>query len=100
LTRTLENQQKGDVFLEWLQFMTDKAIVPQTINISYSILEKYVPLEYGTAICKLFAELGLRGASVIIASGNRGVGPPGAEGLLGWFRKIPVPHRVSSNLYV
>ncbi|KAF8267624.1 subtilisin-like protein [Lactarius quietus] len=68
---------RGDFFLEWLLFVLDQEKVPQTIIMSYGAFEKYIPSEYGTTICNMFAELGSRGASVLIATGNFGVGPPG-----------------------
>ena len=86
----------GDVFMEWLKFVLDKSKVPQTITMSYSVFEKYIPLEYGMTICDMFAELGARGASVIIASGNYGVGPAAAKdcldgsGRFQFFTEFPV----------
>ncbi|KAF8267610.1 subtilisin-like protein [Lactarius quietus] len=65
----------GDFFLEWLLVVLDQENVPQTITISFGLFEKYLPMEYGTTICNIFAELGSRGASVLVASGNSGIGP-------------------------
>jgi tripeptidyl-peptidase-1 len=65
---------EGDIYLELFNYMTNQPNVPQTIGISYSNLENEVPLEYATALCNKFAELGARGASVIFPSGNDGVG--------------------------
>ncbi|KAF8265638.1 peptidase S8/S53 domain-containing protein, partial [Lactarius quietus] len=48
--------------------------VPRTIRSSYSDVEKTVPLEYATALCDLYARLGARGVSVMVPSGNVGVG--------------------------
>ncbi|KAH8982164.1 subtilisin-like protein [Lactarius hatsudake] len=64
----------GDLFLVWLNFVLSGQRVPPTISTSYGIQEKNTPLEYATALCNLFAQLGLRGASVIFPSGNNGVG--------------------------
>ena len=64
----------GDLFFEWLKFVLDKVAVPQTITMSYSMYEKDIPLEYATTLCDMFGELGARGSSVLIASGNRAVG--------------------------
>ncbi|KAI9435202.1 subtilisin-like protein [Lactarius psammicola] len=65
---------KGDAWLEWLRFMLKDQNVPQTIVTPYSNDESDLPLEYTTALCKLFAQLGARGVSVIFTSGNGGVG--------------------------
>ncbi|KAH9030335.1 subtilisin-like protein [Lactarius pseudohatsudake] len=64
----------GDPFVVWLNSVLSGQRVPPTISTSYGIQEKTTPLEYATALCNLFAQLGLRGASVIFPSGNSGVG--------------------------
>ncbi|KAH8982266.1 subtilisin-like protein [Lactarius akahatsu] len=64
----------GDPFLVWLNFMLSEQRVPPTISTSYGVQETTTPPEYATALCNLFAQLGLRGASVIFPSGNNGVG--------------------------
>jgi tripeptidyl-peptidase-1 len=69
----------GDLFMEWLKFVLDKVAVPQTITMSYSAFEKDIPLEYADFICNMFAELGARGSSVLIASGNFAVGGLGPK---------------------
>ncbi|KAH8980549.1 subtilisin-like protein [Lactarius akahatsu] len=70
------NNQPGanDVWLAWLVYMLGQTNVPQTISTPYGDTENDLPLEYTTTLCNLFAQLGLRGASVIFASGNDGVG--------------------------
>ncbi|KAH9060148.1 subtilisin-like protein [Lactarius vividus] len=64
----------GDPFLEWANYVLSQENVPQTISITYGALEKHVPLEYAKKLCDLFSQLGARGASVIVPSGNYGVG--------------------------
>jgi tripeptidyl-peptidase-1 len=60
----------------FLNYLLDEDIVPpQTISISYGNREKNVPLAYADAICDLYARLGARGVTVLVASGNEGVGP-------------------------
>ncbi|KAH8986036.1 subtilisin-like protein [Lactarius hatsudake] len=69
------NKPKADdVWLAWLVYMLSQTNVPQTISTPYGDTENALPLEYTTTLCNLFAQLGLRGASVIFASGNDGVG--------------------------
>ncbi|KAF8267620.1 subtilisin-like protein [Lactarius quietus] len=70
---------RGDFFLEWLLFVLGQEKVPQTMTIPSIVFETDLPREYGTTICNMFAELGLRGASVLVASGNKGVGPEDSE---------------------
>ncbi|KAH9175612.1 subtilisin-like protein [Lactarius sanguifluus] len=64
----------GDPFLEWINYVLRQEHVPQTILISYGAFETDIPLEYAKKLCDLFSELGSRGTSVLVASGNDGVG--------------------------
>ncbi|KAF8258995.1 peptidase S8/S53 domain-containing protein [Lactarius quietus] len=63
-----------DVFLTWLKYLIDLETIPQTISASYGKYENIFPVEYTTAVCELFAQLGARGVSVLFPSGNEGVG--------------------------
>ncbi|KAF8272665.1 subtilisin-like protein [Lactarius quietus] len=65
---------KGDSILEWLDYVLDLLKIPQTITISYGSEEQTLPQEYTKALCDLFAQLGARGVSVLLPSGNDGVG--------------------------
>jgi tripeptidyl-peptidase-1 len=58
----------------FLNYLLNKDSVPQTISISYGIRENEVPLAYADAICNLYAQLGARGVTVLVPSGNEGVG--------------------------
>ncbi|KAH9051103.1 peptidase S8/S53 domain-containing protein [Lactarius vividus] len=64
----------GDVYLAWLNVVLSKQDVPQTITTSYGNYEKVYPKDYAIQVCNLFAQLGARGASVLFASGDDGVG--------------------------
>ncbi|KAH9159749.1 peptidase S8/S53 domain-containing protein [Lactarius sanguifluus] len=64
----------GDVYFTWLDAVLSQAHVPQTITMSYGNYEKLHPMEYAMQVCHLFAQLGARGASVLFASGDHGVG--------------------------
>ncbi|KAH9020169.1 subtilisin-like protein [Lactarius pseudohatsudake] len=64
----------GDWWLESLDYLLEKTDIPQTISISYSTYERTVPREYTSALCILFAQLGARGVSVLLATGDKGVG--------------------------
>ncbi|KAF8264835.1 subtilisin-like protein [Lactarius quietus] len=64
----------GDAMLEWLLYVIDQPDVPKTISTSYGKYEKDLPLEYATAFCDLYAQLGARGVSILFPSGNDGVG--------------------------
>ncbi|KAH9054786.1 subtilisin-like protein [Lactarius vividus] len=64
----------GDQWLESLNYLLKKTIIPQTISISYGGYERNIPREYTRALCILFAQLGARGVSVILSTGDDGVG--------------------------
>lgn len=48
--------------------------LPTTLSNSYGENEQSVPEQYSRAVCKMFAQLGARGVSVIFSSGDEGVG--------------------------
>lgn len=60
-------------FLDYLLNQTD-ADLPNTISISYGDDEDTVPLDYADEVCDLFSQLGARGVSILVASGDSGVG--------------------------
>ncbi|KAH8986403.1 subtilisin-like protein [Lactarius hatsudake] len=64
----------GDSLLAWLNAVLSQEDVPQTITTSYGTLEKDFPRGYATRVCVLFGQLGVRGTSVLFASGDDGVG--------------------------
>ncbi|KAF8269941.1 peptidase S8/S53 domain-containing protein, partial [Lactarius quietus] len=63
-----------DAYLAWLRFLLIQPHIPPTITVSYGNPETSVPWTYATALCNVFAQLGLRGVSVIVATGDDGVG--------------------------
>ncbi|KAH9029913.1 subtilisin-like protein [Lactarius pseudohatsudake] len=67
----------GDAVLESLEYILRKTDIPQTISISFGIDERKLPREYAKALCILFAQLGTRGVSVLVPSGDEGVGHGG-----------------------
>ena len=64
----------GDNNLQWLRYMTNLESVPQTISVPYFTREQDLSEEYAKTLCDLFKVLGARGASVLAASGDLGVG--------------------------
>ena len=79
----------GDSYNEWLKYLLDLPKIPQTISISYGYAEQAFPLEYAKAVCRLFAQLGARGVSVLYPSGVDGVGPGTCKDGSGNVRFIP-----------
>lgn len=78
----------GDVILEWLNYVLDQpdSDLPKTMSTSYG---KDLPLEYATALCDLYVQLGARGVSVLFPSGNDGVGDGACKASDGGVRFIP-----------
>ncbi|WFD29339.1 tripeptidyl-peptidase I [Malassezia sp. CBS 17886] len=54
----------------------DDDSLPDVLTISYADPEQNTSEEYARRVCTLFAALGLRGVSVVAASGDNGVGGP------------------------
>lgn len=66
----------NEPFLEFamgLVAMAD-ADIPNSISISYGENEQEIPVTYARQVCNLFAQLGARGKSIIVASGDSGTG--------------------------
>ncbi|CAE6448007.1 unnamed protein product [Rhizoctonia solani] len=64
----------NEPYSEWVNYMLEKATLPLTISTSYGDDEQTVPLDYATRVCNSFAQLGVRGVSVLFSSGDGGVG--------------------------
>ena len=60
-------------FLDYLLGLKD-AELPNTLSISYGDDESSVPLYCADNVCNLFSQLGARGVSVVVGSGDSGVG--------------------------
>ncbi|KAH9170161.1 Pro-kumamolisin, activation domain-containing protein [Lactarius sanguifluus] len=63
-----------DWYITWLEYILDQRDIPQTISISYTYEEISTSREYAFYVCDMFAMLGLRGVSVLVSSGNYGIG--------------------------
>jgi tripeptidyl-peptidase-1 len=63
-----------DWFISWLRYILAQDSIPQTISTSYSYSEDDASREYADFVCELFGALGLRGVSLLVSSGNTGVG--------------------------
>ena len=65
----------NDAFERWLRYAADEPSNPHTIGlISDGISENFLPLEYMEAMCELFKGLGARGTTILVPSGDHGVG--------------------------
>ncbi|KAH9160207.1 subtilisin-like protein [Lactarius sanguifluus] len=65
-----------DPYLSILNFMLslDDNELPRTISASYGGFEDRMPLDFAESTCELFAQLGVRGVSVLFSTGDYGVG--------------------------
>ncbi|KAH9040843.1 subtilisin-like protein [Lactarius hengduanensis] len=63
-----------DWFVSWLGYILLEGDIPRTISISHLIQERFVPAAYATYVCRQFGMLGVLGVSVLIATGDDGVG--------------------------
>ena len=64
----------GDMYLVWLNNLLEQQSPPQTISITHGHFEMSLPFEYARSLCSLFAQLGVRGVTILASSGNDGVG--------------------------
>lgn len=54
--------------------------VPHSLSTSYADFEPTVPTDYQEETCDLFSQLGAKGVSIFVASGDNGVGSNCANG--------------------
>ncbi|KAH8989246.1 subtilisin-like protein [Lactarius akahatsu] len=64
-----------DWLVSWFDYILMEVNIPRTISISYVFDEKTTSEAYATYICTQFGMLGILGVSVLIATGDDGVGP-------------------------
>lgn len=66
----------NEPFLEFAMGLLalDNAQIPNSISVSYGENEQEIPPAYATQVCNLFAQLGARGKTILIASGDSGTG--------------------------
>ncbi|KAH9062404.1 subtilisin-like protein [Lactarius vividus] len=78
-----------DWFASWFRYLRTASDIPRTISISYAVNEKSTPVEYATYMCTQFGILGALGVSVLISSGDDGVGAGDCLANDGSVRFIP-----------
>ena len=65
----------SDVVHDWLKYTVEEQNIPQTIGlITEGTYELGVPEDYAKALCDMLATLGSRGVSVLVPTGDAGVG--------------------------
>ncbi|KAF9266299.1 tripeptidyl peptidase A [Marasmius fiardii PR-910] len=70
LTPTDTNEPYND----WLDFLLRQDDVPLVISTSYGDHEQTIPSDYAVRACNSFAQLGVRGVTLLFSSGDGGVG--------------------------
>lgn len=70
-------ENTNEPYLEWANFVLGESSLPQVISTSYGEDEQSVPYSYASAVCDTFAQLGARGVSLLVSSGDHGVGADG-----------------------
>ncbi|KAH8991233.1 subtilisin-like protein [Lactarius akahatsu] len=78
-----------DWYIAWLEYILDQQNIPQTISISYGLEERYTSREYAFYVCDMFATLGALGVSVLLSSGNDGIGKGTCVNNNGMVRFLP-----------
>ncbi|PGH23831.1 hypothetical protein AJ80_02079 [Polytolypa hystricis UAMH7299] len=71
-----KSRNQNEPYLEQLQYflrLPDRKL-PAVLTTSYGETEQSVPKRYSDVVCAMFAQLGVRGVSVIFASGDSGPG--------------------------
>ncbi|KAH9059864.1 subtilisin-like protein [Lactarius vividus] len=65
-----------DPYLRWLNFMLglEDNELPRTVSTSYGGLEDTMPQDFAESTCELYAQLGVRGVSLLFSTGDYGVG--------------------------
>ncbi|KAH8657214.1 putative Tripeptidyl-peptidase SED2 [Tricladium varicosporioides] len=64
----------NEPYLTWVTYVMGQRDVPQVISSSYGDDEQTVPEAYARRVCQQFAQLGARGISLLVSSGDGGVG--------------------------
>lgn len=64
----------NEPYLTWVNYVTGLKDLPQVISSSYGDDEQTIPKSYADRVCKSFAQLGARGISLLVSSGDSGLG--------------------------
>ncbi|EPS45037.1 hypothetical protein H072_989 [Dactylellina haptotyla CBS 200.50] len=73
-SNTILYQFGGALEINWLNWLLAQNDLPQTLSISFGISEKAYSKREAKKLCNRYAQLGTRGVSVLVASGDDGVG--------------------------
>ncbi|POS70558.1 tripeptidyl-peptidase 1 precursor [Diaporthe helianthi] len=70
------DRPRNEPYLEFLEALLalPNAELPTVLSVSFAETEQSVPIPYARMVCKMMAQLGVRGVSILVASGDSGVG--------------------------
>ncbi|RDW92293.1 hypothetical protein BP5796_01687 [Coleophoma crateriformis] len=64
----------NEPYLTWVNYVLGQKELPQVISSSYGDDEQTVPKSYAERVCRSFAQLGARGITLFVSSGDGGLG--------------------------
>ena len=67
----------NEPYLAWAKYAVAQTSLPGVITTSYGDDEQTVPESFAKAVCSLFAQIGARGTTLLVSSGDDGVGTNG-----------------------
>ncbi|KAF8638557.1 hypothetical protein AX17_002100 [Amanita inopinata Kibby_2008] len=69
----------NEPYNSWVNYVLSHDHIPLSISTSYGDVEQTVPESYARRVCKGFAQIGVRGVSLMFSSGDGGVGDGSAN---------------------
>ncbi|KAI4634588.1 hypothetical protein J4E83_001907 [Alternaria metachromatica] len=69
----------NEPWIEFLEALLERDELPTVLSISYTDDEAWIPRAYAKRACNLFMQLGARGTSVLVASGDGGSAGTGSS---------------------
>ncbi|KAH8997754.1 subtilisin-like protein [Lactarius hatsudake] len=85
-----------DWLASWFRYLRTASNIPRTISISYVVDERFIPVDYATYICTQFSILSILGVSVLISTGDDGVGKGDCmtnDGTVRFYSNFPATSR-------
>ena len=64
----------NEPYLTWATYISSQKTIPKVISSSYGDDEQTVPLTYAQRVCREFAQIGARGTTLLVSSGDGGLG--------------------------
>jgi tripeptidyl-peptidase-1 len=84
-------------FVDWIEYLPMQPSIPQTITVLYGFPEDTLPEGLVRNVCQRFAYLGVLGVSVLVASGDDGVGGGDTSGNVRFLPTFPSTYTGASK---